>query len=83
MSYPARGMWIEMIIISNDGDFDLSYPARGMWIEIHFRSRRLSLVVRRTPRGVCGLKCPGNSRHTSLAWSYPARGMWIEILQWT
>ena len=34
-SHPARGAWIEIVILSNSCEKMQSHPARGAWIEIH------------------------------------------------
>ena len=36
LSYPARGMWIEIDDSLCNQLSVRSYPARGMWIEIYF-----------------------------------------------
>ena len=56
-----------------------SHPARGAWIEMRSTSRKIVLVLRRTPQGVRGLKFWKRTHTLQGAASHPARGAWIEI----
>ena len=56
VSHPPRGAWVEIGVV---GDFawpDASHPPRGAWVEICGRAARAGRGLRRTPRGVRGLK---------------------------
>ena len=55
-SLPARGAWIERIIVSTFFRFGLSLPARGAWIESPASIGDTSLSTGRSPQGGRGLK---------------------------
>ena len=57
MSHPSRGAWIEIIVIQMGRVIGLrSHPSRGAWIEIPQGFNSGAETLRRTPRGVRGLK---------------------------
>ncbi len=55
-SLPARGAWIEMSHINEEGDTIWSLPARGAWIEILKRTGFIRSFLSRSPHGERGLK---------------------------
>ena len=55
-SHPARGAWIEtLLVIWYVPNFE-SHPARGAWIETPQHTQHVISRQCRTPRGVRGLK---------------------------
>ena len=56
-----------------------SHPSRGAWIEIIVHGAVNKALIRRTPRGVRGLKfgVMGGGGRPNM--SHPSRGAWIEI----
>ncbi len=80
LSHPARGAWIEIGRAMHRADREESHPARGAWIEIPPPEPTCSECLRRTPRGVRGLKLLDALCSQRIQKSHPARGAWIEIL---
>ena len=82
MSYPARGMGIEIVNTFNPVLPLLSYPARGMGIEI-IKVRKTDNDQRVIPReGYGDWNDNLEELRNELIRSYPARGMGIEIHKW-
>ena len=79
LSYPARGMGIEIESYSRRVRINRSYPARGMGIEMLYLATLQPHVLCHTPRGVWGLKLTCQARSRGALVSYPARGMGIEM----
>ena len=78
-SHPSRGAWIEIAATINQLRMALSHPSRGAWIEIFYSIWPRKWGLRRTPRGVRGLKSYQPCRYALQTWSHPSRGAWIEI----
>ena len=79
LSYPARGMWIEISKLMATYLFVVSYPARGMWIEIFNVDIIVTPPILSYPARGMWIEIPILSKHALQESSYPARGMWIEI----
>ena len=52
MSHPARGAWIEIVVLFDCKTCELSHPARGAWIEI-LHALAVIDVLRVAPRKGC------------------------------
>ena len=57
LSRPARGAWVEIVLLPLELCSIWSRPARGAWVEIGKKSHRQQTVKRRAPQGARGLKC--------------------------
>ena len=79
-SHPARGAWIEMMLIIAFGGTEAGrtpHGVRGLKSLYDYIITRLCRC--RTPHGVRGLKSDGSMRGSMPLSSHPARGAWIEI----
>ena len=79
VSRPARGEWIEILMICEMVQSQGSRPARGEWIEIGNTFHHFHFLLRLAPRGASGLKFSEAKKSGYDPWSRPARGEWIEI----
>ena len=80
MSLPARGAWIEMIMVTHVSPLELrSLPARGAWIEMPPGTGFWVVLICRSPHGERGLKSVRQRCILRFSVSLPARGAWIEI----
>ena len=78
-SHPARGAWIEILVLCSMTLPFASHPARGAWIEISQAAYIGLILMGRTPQGVRGLKYSGRLDIFCEGVSHPARGAWIEM----
>ena len=80
MSYPARGMWIEICPVITHTSSQLCRTPRGVCgLKFKHRYTSKSVSVSYPARGmwieICTVVRPDPEKA-----SYPARGMWIEII---
>ena len=78
-SRPARGAWVEILILIDEIGVLQSRPARGAWVEI----MKVTVVGKshrgRAPQGARGLKYIDSGTLKDSEESRPARGAWVEI----
>ena len=73
-SLPSRGVWIEIEMLRMRRPFRGSLPSRGVWIEIGQLYWKIFKLLRRSPRGECGLKYYNHPPQALLARVAPLAG---------
>ena len=78
-SRPARGAWVEILLLWIGSEIRLSRPARGAWVEIFPMGERFAALTWSRPARGAWVEIPKPEKARDRAGSRPARGAWVEI----